>query len=65
MLLILMLIFSIYDLVADSYADNVNITIDDIKGALMANSQYGIRLADKSVVSGELQWLICIMPKLY
>jgi cytochrome c oxidase subunit 3 len=46
--------YSIYDLVGvDSYADDVNITIDDVKGALMADNQYGIRLADKSVVSGE------------
>jgi cytochrome c oxidase subunit 3 len=46
--------YSIYDLVGvDSYADDVNITIDDVKGALMADSQYGIRLADMSVVSGE------------
>lgn len=46
--------YSIYDLVGvDSYADDVNITIDDVKSALLADTQYGIRLADKSVVSGE------------
>jgi len=44
--------YSIYDLVGvDSYADDVNITIDDVKEALAQRTDLGIRLSDKSVVS--------------
>lgn len=44
--------YSIYDLVGvDSYADDVNITIDDVKEALAQRPDLGIRLSDKSVVS--------------
>ena len=44
--------YSIYDLVGvDSYADDVNITIDDIKESLAQRPDLGIRLSDKSVVS--------------
>jgi hypothetical protein len=35
----------------DSYADDVNITIDDVKEALAQRPDLGIRLSDKSVVS--------------
>ena len=37
----------------DSYAENININIDDIKLALSANDDYGIRLSDKTVLRGE------------
>ncbi|MDB0006954.1 cytochrome c oxidase subunit 3 [Flavobacteriales bacterium] len=44
--------YSVYDLVGvDSYADDVNITIDDVKEALAQRPDLGIRLTDKSVVS--------------
>ncbi|MDB2675107.1 cytochrome c oxidase subunit 3 [Flavobacteriales bacterium] len=44
--------YSIYDLVGvDSYAEDVNITIDDVKEALAQRPDLGIRLSDKSVVS--------------
>ena len=44
--------YSIYDLVGvDSYADDVNITIDDVKESLAQRPDLGIRLSDKSVVS--------------
>ena len=37
----------------DSYAENININIDDIKLALSTNDDYGIRLFDKTVLRGE------------
>ena len=46
--------YSIYDLVgADSYAENVNFNIDDVKLALSTNNEFGIRLSDKTVLRGD------------
>ena len=46
--------YSLYDLVGvDSYDSDVNITIDDVKGALSERSDLSLRLANKTIVSDE------------
>ena len=46
-------LYSIYDLVGvDSYSEDITISVDDIKKALISNTNFGIRLANKSVVNG-------------
>ena len=37
----------------DSYSENININIDDIKLALSTNDEFGIRLSDKTILRGE------------
>ena len=45
--------YSIYDLVGvDSHAEHVDINIDQVKNALAADKQYGLRLTDKSIING-------------
>ena len=43
-----------YDLVGvDSYDSDINITIDDVKGALSQRTDLSLRLANKTIVSNE------------
>ena len=46
--------YSLYDLVGvDSYDSDINITIDDVKGALSQRNDLSLRLANKTIVSNE------------